>query len=163
EIRNLVTSNEGHYTVYLPAYDDKILVDSLNKTRVKWHVFSKRQKTPYEQDNVQVFPVNNEAFNNSLASCEGLLTGGGFEGPAEALFLQKKVLMIPMKGQYEQQCNELAASKMGVPVIRGIDEKFVSIINKWIKEDERVWVDFPDETEEIIHDMIKRYAKPGTF
>src|ERR1700748_1344401 len=25
EIRNLQASNEGHYTVYLPAYDDKIL------------------------------------------------------------------------------------------------------------------------------------------
>jgi uncharacterized protein (TIGR00661 family) len=84
---------------------------------VKWQVFSKRQKTPYQSGNVEIFPVNNEAFNKSLASCEGLLTGGGFEGPAEALFLKKKVMMIPMKGQYEQQCNALSASKLGVPVV----------------------------------------------
>ena len=116
EIRNLQTSNLGHYTVYLPAYDDKILAKYLNQApNVPWQIFSKRQKTPYQSGNVQIFPVNNEAFNTSLANCEGLLTGGGFEGPAEALFLQKKVLMIPMKGQYEQQCNALAASKMGVP------------------------------------------------
>ncbi len=104
EIRNLETSNAGHYTVYLPAYDDKLLIRFLNKTKtVQWHIFSKREKTAYVQDNVQVYPVNNEAYNKSLASCAGLLTGGGFEGPAEALFLQKKVMMIPMKGQYEQQ------------------------------------------------------------
>ena len=90
---------------------------------MQWQIFSKRQKTPYEEGNVQIFPVNNnEAFNHSLANCEGLLTGGGFEGPAEALFLQKKVMMIPMKGQYEQQCNALAASKLGVLVIHQIDE-----------------------------------------
>lgn len=163
EIRNLQTANLGHYTVYLPAYDDKILAKYLNQTKVQWQIFSKRQKTPYQDGNVQIFPVNNEAFNTSLANCEGLLTGGGFEGPAEALFLQKKVLMIPMQGQYEQQCNALAASKMGVPVIKVIDETFVSRINTWIKSDERVWVDFPDETAEIVHNMVTRYAKPGSI
>jgi uncharacterized protein (TIGR00661 family) len=161
EIRNLKTSNKGHYTVYLPAYDDKLLTKLLNKTRdVEWHIFSKRQKTPYTDGNVHIFPVNNEAFNSSLASCEGLLTGGGFEGPAEALFMQKKVLMIPMKGQYEQQCNALAASKLGVPVIHEIDDHFIYQINNWLSDDKKIEVNFPDETAQIVDNMIKRYAKP---
>jgi uncharacterized protein (TIGR00661 family) len=160
EIRNLTTANNGHYTVYLPAYDDKILVKYLSQSAdVPWQIFSKRQKTPYQSGNVQVLPVNNEAFNHSLANCEGLLTGGGFEGPAEALFLQKKLMMIPMHGQFEQQCNALAASKMGVPVIYGIDDNFTSHINRWVKSDDRVWVDFPDETAQIVHQMIGRYAR----
>jgi uncharacterized protein (TIGR00661 family) len=71
------------------------------------------QKQLTAKDNVQCIPINNEGFNTSLASCAGLLTGGGFEGPAEALFLGKKVLMIPMRGQYEQQCNALSASNWG--------------------------------------------------
>jgi uncharacterized protein (TIGR00661 family) len=160
EIRNLATSNQGHYTVYLPAYDDKTLLKLLNKTKsVQWQVFSKRQKTAYREGNVEIFPVNNEVFNNSMANCEGLLTGGGFEGPAEALFLQKKVLMIPMKGQYEQQCNALAASKLGVPVIHEIDDQFIYHINNWITHDKKVLVDFPDETAQIVENMVKRYAK----
>lgn len=163
-IRNLKTANLGHYTVYLPAYDDKTLVKYLSQTTdVQWQIFSKRQKTPYKNGNVEIFPVNDEAFNSSLANCEGLLTGGGFEGPAEALFLQKKVLMIPMRGQYEQLCNALAASKMGVPVIAEIDENFVTHINNWIKDDKRIQVNFPDETAEIVHNMIIQYAKPGTI
>jgi uncharacterized protein (TIGR00661 family) len=159
-IRNLQTSNLGHYTVYLPAYDDKKLAKYLSAAKnVEFHIFSKRQKEAYKVDNVSIFPVNNEAFNTSLASCEGLLTGGGFEGPAEALFLQKKVMMIPMQGQYEQQCNALAASKLGVPVVKAIDDNFAGHLARWIKEDRRVYVDFPDETAQIIGDMVKRYAK----
>ncbi|HTH83106.1 MAG TPA: glycosyltransferase family protein [Mucilaginibacter sp.] len=160
EIRDLQTSNNGHYTVYLPAYDDKKLAQYLALAPdVEWHVFSKREKAGYQVDNVKVFPVNNEAFNTSLASCEGLLTGGGFEGPAEAMFLQKKVMMIPMQGQYEQQCNALAASRMGVPVLQAIDDNFAAKVKKWIKEENKVWVDFPDHTAQIVDDMVKRYSK----
>ena len=163
EIRALQTSNLGHYTVYLPAYDDKMLIKVLSKTKVEWQIFSKRQKTPSREGNVQIFPVNNEAFNNSLASCEGLLTGGGFEGPAEALYLQKKVLMIPMRGQYEQQCNALAASKLGVPVVHEIDDHFIYKLNNWINDDNKVQVNFPDETAQIVDDMVKRYARVSSL
>ena len=160
EIRNMQTSNLGHYSVYLPAYDDKTLFKHLSKTKdVEWQIFSKRQKTPHREGNVQILPVNNEAFNKSLASCEGLLTGGDFEGPAEALFLQKKVLMIPMTGQYEQRCNALAASRLGVPVVNEIDDHFDSSINNWIKDDKIIKVNFPDETASIVDDMIKKYAR----
>jgi len=159
EIRNLETSNNGHYTVYLPAYDDKTLLKYLKDTDVEWHIFSKRQKTPYREGNVHICPVNNQEFNKSLASCAGLLTGGGFEGPAEALFLQKKVMMIPMTGQYEQRCNALAASRLGVPVVNGIDEHFAAPLNNWLADDKKVIVNFPDETAQVIHNMIEKYAK----
>ncbi len=159
-IRNMATSNQGHYTVYLPAYDDKKLAQHLCKIKnTQWHIFSKRQKTPYQLDNVNIFPVSNEAFNSSLASCEGLLTGGGFEGPAEALFLQKKVMMIPMQGQYEQQCNALAASRIGVPVVPAIGHKFADHVAEWVRKDERVFVNFPDDTAQIVDDMVKRYSR----
>jgi len=160
EIRSLQTTNEGHYAVYLPAYDDRLLLGLLNKTqKVKWHIFSKRAKTAYEKGNVQVVPVNNEAFNKSLAASEGLLTGGGFEGPAEALYLKKKVLMIPMKGQYEQQCNALAASRLGVPVIYEIDDQFIYHVNNWLGSENKIAVNFPDETAKIVDDLVKRYAR----
>jgi len=68
--------------------------------------------------------------------------------------------MIPMKGQYEQQCNALAASKLGVPVISEIDDHFVYHINNWLSGGEKVTVNFPDETAQIIDNMIKQYAKP---
>ncbi|QJD95687.1 glycosyl transferase [Mucilaginibacter robiniae] len=162
EIRQLEPVNKGHYTVYLPAYDEKTLVKCLSKTQVQWHIFSKRQKTFYQTGNIQIYPIDNAKFNQSMASCEGLLTGGGFEGPAEALYLQKKVLMVPMTGQYEQQCNALAASHMGVPVIPAINSTTLPIINQWIADDKRIKVDFPDETAQIVDRMVKQYARPHT-
>lgn len=158
-IRSLEPQNLGHYSVYLPAYDDRTLVKYLSQIDVPWQIFSKRAKSIYTERNVTVNPVNNEAFNLSMAHCEGLLTGGGFEGPAEALFLQKKVMMVPMKDQYEQQCNALAASKLGVPVISEINDSCVPEIRKWVESDHRVKVNFPDETAAIVDAMIKKYAR----
>ena len=160
DIRKLEPTNQGHYTVYLPAYDDKTLVKYLSQVKdVQWQIFSKRQKSQQQEGNVLISPVNNEAFNKSMASCEGLLTGGGFEGPAEAMFLKKKVMMIPMSGQYEQRCNALSASKLGAPVIHAVDDDFVPQLNQWIQYGKAVDVDFPDETAQIIDSMVKRYAK----
>lgn len=159
DIRELSPQNHGYYTVYLPAVDDKILVKYLHKLpNVRWEVFSKHQKIPYKYGNVQVKPITNDAYNESLANCEGLLTGGGFEGPAEALYLGKKVLMIPMKHQFEQECNAEAARQMGVPVIYDIKKNFVSHLETWIKEDFYIKVNFPDETETIIKKLVHKYC-----
>jgi uncharacterized protein (TIGR00661 family) len=101
--------------------------------------------------------VNNEKFNLSLAKSEGLLTGGGFEGPAEALFLGKKLLCVPMFHQYEQQCNALAAEKMGATVIWS-EKEFDQKLNHWLKNAEPIQVNFPDETEEVIKNLIEKYS-----
>lgn len=161
EIRSLQPRNDGHYTVYLPAYDDKTLVKHLSRVKdVQWQVFSKRQKNIHKEANVTILPIDNAAFNNSLSACEGLLTGGGFEGPAEALYLGKKVMMIPMKNQYEQQCNALAASKLGVPVLHQIDNKFEQHLHSWITGGKKIEVNFKDETAAIVENMVKMYARP---
>ncbi|WP_234111454.1 MULTISPECIES: glycosyltransferase family protein [Chryseobacterium] len=158
EIRNLETSNLGHYTVYLPAYSDEFILDRVkNIPNSKWEVFSKHSREPYEKFNAEIFPVNNEKFQNSLANCAGLLTGGGFEGPAEALFLKKKVLAVPMKNQYEQQCNALALEKLGVPVIWK-ESEFDEKLKSWVENEEIIAVNFPDETAEIVRKMVKNYG-----
>ncbi|MGV3508845.1 MAG: glycosyltransferase family protein [Sphingobacteriaceae bacterium] len=159
EIRNLETNNLGYITVYLPAYHDNLLVSYLKKLPdVRWEVFSKHSKQCYTDQNVSVQPINNEKFNQSLANSSGLLTGGGFEGPAEALFLGKKVLVMPMKYQYEQLCNAEAVKKMGVPVIYHLDDAFVPKVKEWLNSSEKIEVNFPDSTSKIIEDMIKRYS-----
>ncbi|QQL48815.1 glycosyltransferase family protein [Mucilaginibacter ginkgonis] len=160
EIRHLTPTNKGYYTVYLPAYDDRTLIKELSAVPgVQWQVFSKREKVGITQGNVTVLPVNNDAFNYSLAGCAGLLTGGGFEGPAEALFLGKKVMVIPMKNQYEQQCNAVAAARLGVKVVDQIDEHFTSHLNNWIVADNKIIVDFKDETADIIKNLVNTYAR----
>ena len=156
EIRNTEPEDKGHITVYLPAFDDKLLVKYFRQIPdVQWHVFSKHAHTAYTDANVRVRPVNNMEFNVSLAGCYGLFTGGGFEGPAEALYLKKKVLVFPMRFQYEQLCNAEAISQLGVPVIYQIDDEFVPKLRQWIDSPQRITVDFPDETAQIIRNLVK--------
>lgn len=160
EIRNLKSENLGHYTVYLPAIDDKLLVKLLTQIpEVNWQVFSKHNKQAYQEQNVFVEPVNNEKFNKSLATCEGLFTGGGFEGPSEALFLGKKLLVAPMRFQFEQQCNAYALKQLGLPVIWGSNKKWLPIIKDWVANPQKHKFSFPDETAQIIDDMVKKYAR----
>lgn len=156
EIRELVISNNGHYTVYLPAFDDVLLVNYLTQLPdVKWQVFSKHNKENYTKRNVEVIRIDNAIFNKSLSACAGLLTGGGFESPAEALFMGKKVFAIPMKGQYEQQCNAEALRLMGVPVMYEINQNFVEKLKIWVAETQNIKVDYPEETAKIVEGLMK--------
>ncbi|MBC8052992.1 MAG: glycosyl transferase [Sphingobacteriaceae bacterium] len=159
EIRSLQTGEKGHITVYLPAYHDSLLLSYLKKIPdIQWEVFSKHSKHAYADQNVIVQPINNLQYNQSLAQSSGLLTGGGFEGPAEALYLGKKVLVMPMKFQYEQMCNAEAIKRLGVPVIYNLDEKFVSEVENWLNSTKKVQVNFPDSTSEIVGNLIEKYS-----
>ncbi|GGC64216.1 glycosyl transferase [Pedobacter quisquiliarum] len=160
QIRELQVRDDGHYTVYLPAIDDKFLIPILHQLpHVQWQVFSKHAIVGYTSKNVQVNLINNEQYNASLASCTGLLTGGGFEGPAEALFLGKKLLVVPMKFQYEQQCNAFALKKFGIPVIWGSNKNWLPILKEWIDHGRVIHVDYPDETASVIDRLVKQFAR----
>lgn len=158
EIRNLKPLNNRYYTVYLPAYDDARLLKNLKKFKtIQWDVFSKHNKKVIKEDNISIQPINNEAFIKSMANCTGVLCGAGFETPAEALFLKKKLLVIPMKTQYEQQCNASALKVMGVPVIKSLKSKHHSVIKDWLEYGKVIPVDYPDITEEVIDTLINNH------
>ncbi len=155
DIRELKPENKGHYTVYLPAYDDKTLIKFLSQfNNTQWQIFSKREKVGKTIGNVEIKPIHNENYNNSVANCEGLLTGGGFEAPAEALFLGKKIMVVPMAGQYEQACNAEALRLMGNPVIDSISDKNMPIIKEWLNSKESNLVDFPDNINTVVDSIF---------
>lgn len=155
EVRQLNPIESDHFTVYLPAYGDDIMIKELSKIKdVKWEVFSKHTTFSYKRANVDIKPINNESFLKSLESSRGLLTNGGFEGPAEALFLGKKVMSIPMTNQYEQQCNALSLKEIGGVMVDKIDVNFQQSLSKWVFETSPVKVDFPDQTEAIIQNIL---------
>lgn len=156
-VRSAKIENKGHYTVYLPAYDDKKLLPLLTRLpKVKWHIFSKHAKKPYHVGKLSVFPVNNEEFTLSMASCNGVLCGAGFETPAEALFLGKKILVVPMKRQYEQHYNAAALKQMGVPVLKKVKKKNMKKIEEWIDDDTRVTVEYKDIAVEAVQQAIAK-------
>ena len=85
-----------------------------------------------------------------MTSATGVLCGAGFETPAEALYLGKKLLVVPMKCQHEQHYNAAALKKMGVPVVKKMKRKFVHKIEEWIDSNNVVSVDYTDVAPEAV-------------
>jgi uncharacterized protein (TIGR00661 family) len=156
EIRNPAVTTGSHYTVYLPAYSDNRILKVLSEAKnIQWQVFSKHNKETYREKNIYFRPIENDAFIESLINCTGILCGAGFETPAEALYLKKKLLVIPMKGQYEQQCNAAALERLGVPVLKNLKKKHLDKIKTWTEKSQSIPVLYPDNTEEIIDNIIR--------
>jgi uncharacterized protein (TIGR00661 family) len=153
--------DDGHYTVYLPAYDDKKLVELFLRisNKIRWHIFSKHTKSPYHVGRISVYPVSGQDFVESVVSGTGVLCGAGFETPAEVLHLNKKLLVVPMKNQYEQHCNAAALKKLGVPVIKKVKKKHLKKIQKWLDSDKRLDISFPDVAGLAVEKMMRKYAQ----
>jgi uncharacterized protein (TIGR00661 family) len=157
-IRTTNATDNGHYTVYLPAYDDKKLVKLFLKlSGTPWHIFSKHITKPYHIGKISVFPVNNEAFTISLASSKGVLCGAGFETPAEALYLNKKLLVVPMKNQHEQHFNSASLKQLGVPAVKKVSKKNLEKIGDWIETEKRVDVTYKETARPAIERVLKLY------
>ncbi|MBJ7429124.1 MAG: glycosyl transferase [Bacteroidia bacterium] len=160
EVRQMEVTNKGHISVYLPAYADELLLQYFNKIKdVQFEVFSKHTKQAYKSKNITVKPVLNTDFINSLASSNGLITNGGFESPAEASFLGKKVMCIPMSNQYEQKCNAKAFKLLGGTRVKKIDDTFYSKVENWLDNGKAIEVNYKDETKDIIESIIGNYSK----
>jgi len=161
-IRNAVSSKEPHYTVYLPAYSDQQIHDVLSLIPdTEWQVFSKHSVTKYQVGNIQFQPVSLEEFTKSFVSCTGLVCTAGFEGPAEAIYMGKKLCVIPMKKQYEQYCNAAYLKSMGVKVLDHFSDS-APVLTDWIQNSPALEIKFPDLTREILNNILSMHCPERT-
>ena len=159
-IRKVTTGDQGHVTVYLPSYKDEKILKVLGKIPgVRWAVFSKHNLKEFNSGNVNIYPINEQRFVNSLATSHAVLCGAGFETPAEALFLRKKLMVIPMKSQYEQHCNAAALQAMGVPVIKSLKKKYLPAIEEWLAGTQSIGVNYNNQTPQIIDSILNSHLK----
>ncbi len=143
--------HKDHITVYLPAFEEHCILNAFKKLPdIQFHWFLPNIKKITQDKNITYFPVNQALFNESLFSCHGLITGGGFETPSEALYLGKQLMSIPINRHYEQMCNAAALTKMGVKVLDRITSDF--------SEEIRTWHDNP-----IINNTVKANNIPETL
>lgn len=159
DIRALHPTDKNFYIVYLPAYGDTLLISYFHQfPDVAIKIFSIHSKQKYRHKNVEVIPVNPQDFNQGFESCSGIITGGGFETPAEAIYLNKKMMVIPMRNQYEQICNAEALRQIGFPVLQAINKDFTLHLEKWFSSDFRYQEQYPDHTKEILTNIIEEHA-----
>lgn len=155
-ILNAAPQDKGHVTIYLPQYNDEILIKYLKLVPdVSFHLFSRKAKASSSEKNITIFPVNNTAFNESIINCTGVITGAGFETPAEILYLNKKLLCIPIKGQYEQQCNAASLKDFNVTVIEDLDKTFPATVTGWLEKPKPDAFKLIHSAEEIVAYVMK--------
>jgi uncharacterized protein (TIGR00661 family) len=147
--------NLGHYTVYLPAFSDEEILKILRPfSSIRWEVFSKYCNKSYQSGSLFFSPVSLDGFNKSFVSCKGILCTAGFETPAEALFMGKKLCVIPMKRQYEQACNAAVLAEMAVSVIY-CNTEIAKKLTLWLSDENNIKMNYPERTREIIQMILR--------
>jgi uncharacterized protein (TIGR00661 family) len=159
EIINAFPIDNGHITVYLPQYSIAFLSPYLlTQSKFNFEVFTKEvtQVTGYK--NLTLLHIDNKTFTNSLIQCHGIITAGGFETPAEALYLKKKLLSIPILNHFEQECNGAAMQKLGVTVIKKIDKNFNQVFTEWVQAENKTQFTLTHSTEEIVNLLMQKIS-----
>ena len=154
--RSSTPLNNEHLSVYLPAYQRHCLQHHFEQNAsTHFHWFLAGTNTIERIKNITYYPVSSALFNESLLHCAGLITGGGFETPAEALFLNKKLMCIPIRAQYEQCCNATALNAEGIKVLpTASGENFHLEIADWLSA---AMPDYKQEAcnaEELLRELV---------
>jgi len=162
EIRNGSNTNEGFGLVYLPFYSDEIIFQSLsNIAECNWVVFSKHSKQAYKRGNIQFEPIDAKLFTDKLLACNLVISAAGFGTTSEALHLGKKLVVIPMKNQYEQKFNAYTLKRFGVSELKTIlAPDAVQIIREALNSKNPIKMDYPDNLKLISEKVMNLYYGP---
>jgi uncharacterized protein (TIGR00661 family) len=157
EIIDATPTDDGHISVYLPHYSIAYLEPYfLAESKHHFEVFSAEVTSIRNFKNIVYFPISNSGFTKSMIRSHAVITGGGFETPAEAMYMNKKVLSIPISKHYEQLSNAAALSDLGVKVLLKIDQDFHTIFTDWIHHTAPVKLDLTHSTKDIVAQLIKQ-------
>ncbi len=106
-----------------------------------------------------------EGFLADLAGARGVIASAGFSLISECLYLRKKMLLLPVAGQYEQIINAHYIQKLGLGIsAETLDEtiiaQFFEELDKPLPDDERIiW---PDNNKffRILQDVLNKLDRP---
>lgn len=157
EIIDATPTDDGHISVYLPHYSIAYLEPFLlAESNYHFEVFSAEVTSIRNYKNIVYFPISNSGFTKSMIRSHAVITGGGFETPAEAMYMNKKVLSIPIAKHYEQLSNAAALDELGVKVLLHIDKNFHLIFTEWINHSVPVKLELTHSTNEIVAQLINQ-------
>lgn len=160
KVKHIIPRKGKSFVVYLSAYSVKKIAKVLkNFPDKKFHVFSKEVDKKQKKGNITLHPIDEINFLKKMGACAGVITAAGFTTPAEAIYLKRPIMVIPMKAQIEQKCNAHVLKKMGVTVIDEFSEKKIAKIKKWINKPALVNLKFNDQSQSIVDRILMDYIK----
>ncbi len=124
-----------HITVYLPHISRREINRYFYALRgVEFHVFHPDVEKLEIDFNIHWHPIDGSNFDKDLINSKGVITAAGFQTTAEALFLEKPLLIIPIPKQYEQWCNAEALKEFDVEVVETLNLYFEKTFRSWYKQ-----------------------------
>lgn len=110
EIRALQPAQGERWLVYLTHFRlaDEIMAWAKKNPEVQldcfWDNPARREVYEYA-DNLTFHPIDAEKYLQKMQACKGLISTAGFESVAEAMYIGKPVMMVPVPNHIEQMIN----------------------------------------------------------
>ncbi len=156
EVRDLKVENGSFNLVYLPSYSNLQLLKIFRHfPSQRFEIFCKIESRR-RIGNCVFNPADQYVFLEKLRKCGAVICGAGFELPSESIYLGKRLLAIPIRGQYEQECNAEALRKMGVAVMRDLN---YAGLNQWFRDSEAVAAPEVPDTEQFLTQVFNDLNK----
>lgn len=107
EILGARPTKGDHVLVYQTAEGNESFVEGLRKLDTEFRIYGIRRTIKDEEveGNLRFRPFSEQGFIDDLASCRGVIAGGGFTLMGEAVYLHKPMLAVPLHRQFEQVLN----------------------------------------------------------
>ena len=164
-IARLQPSDAGHLVVYATTgTQEQQWRDVLGSfAPQKFHIYGFNKNAEWK--NCVFKEASTEGFATDLAAARGVIASAGFSLISECLYLRKKMLLLPLAGQYEQLVNARCVEKLGLgiwskQVDRSAVSHFLDRIDEPISQDDRIL--WPDNEKflETLRTVLSRIDTP---
>jgi uncharacterized protein (TIGR00661 family) len=156
-LRRVSLSKEDFYLVYLNTYPLEDLVKFFELfPHQQFYIFSKDCSEARDYENIKIRPIDKVHFTEKLLRCRGVITHTGFQTTSEALYLGKKLLVMPIEKQIEQIYNTRVLDKFGVVSVAKLE---VGVFDDYFSNDYTVKLNYYDESQRICAKILNLDGK----
>lgn len=143
-LKNNIKKNK--YLVYL-AFENNKYIEILNQFKdYNFYVYTSEKFK--SKENVFYMPFSRTTFLNDLQESEGIITNSGFQLISEALTIGRKILVKPVKKQFEQESNAECIKKLGLGMAtKKINKK---VIENFLLNCDSIKLNYPDVPKEFV-------------
>ncbi|MBL7144426.1 MAG: hypothetical protein ISS76_09340 [Phycisphaerae bacterium] len=164
-VRSLEARTGEHILLYsTTGEDEEKLREILCKFgKQKFYIYGFKKDLEYK--NCIFKKRSTEGFLADLAGAKGVIASAGFSLISECMHLKKKMLMLPLAGQYEQIINAHYVQKLRLGIsAEKLDEavlgRFLDELDKPMPDDERIiWPD-NDRFFGILQGVLNKLHRP---
>ena len=142
--QNSVPLMKNTFLVYLAWEERDQMISILNTIKGNEFIYYSSVNKEIQIGNVKLKPFSNKNFKEDLIACNGLITNAGFQLPAEAIYLGKKILCKPLTGQPEQEHNAKTLKRL----------EHATVCLEFTKDKIEHWIRNGKQKRELYNDSI---------